>query len=71
MISINQLAFLIAKLAGKNISICNVPGPMGVMGRNSHNKLIQETIGWVPEDRLEHGLIETYTWIESQIDEQS
>ena len=46
MISINQLALLIAKLAGKNISIRNVDGPRGVMGRNSHNKLIQQTIGW-------------------------
>jgi len=71
MISINQLAFLIAKLAGKNVSIRNVDGPMGVMGRNSHNKLIKETIGWAPGDLLEQGLIETYAWIESQIDEQS
>jgi nucleoside-diphosphate-sugar epimerase len=66
MISINQLAFLIAKLAGKNISIRNVDGPMGVMGRNSHNKLIKETIGWAPDELLEQGLIETYAWIESQ-----
>ncbi len=71
MISINQLAFLIAKLAGKNVSIRNVDGPMGVMGRNSHNKLIKETIGWAPGDLLEQGIIETYAWIESQIDEQS
>lgn len=71
MISINQLAFLIAKLAGKNISIRNVDGPMGVMGRNSHNKLIKESIGWAPGDLLEQGLIETYAWIESQINEQS
>ncbi len=71
MISINQLAFLIAKLAGKNVSIRNVDGPVGVMGRNSHNKLIKETIGWAPDEDLEYGLVETYAWIESKINEQS
>jgi nucleoside-diphosphate-sugar epimerase len=63
MISINDLALLIAKLAYKNVSIKNVDGPMGVMGRNSHNKLIRETIGWAPGEDLEAGLIKTYNWI--------
>ena len=66
MISINNLALLIAKLANKNVSIKNVDGPMGVMGRNSHNKLIRETIGWAPDEDLEDGLNKTYTWIEGQ-----
>ena len=67
MISINNLAFLIAKLAGKRVSIRNVPGPMGVMGRNSHNKLIRETINWAPAENLEYGLVQTYNWIQTQI----
>jgi GDP-D-mannose 3',5'-epimerase len=67
MISINDLALLIAKLADKQISINNISGPMGVMGRNSHNKLIKETIGWVPEDNLEYGLTQTYNWINQQL----
>ena len=71
MISINNLAFLIAKLNNKSVSIKNVEGPMGVRGRNSHNKLIKETIGWAPGEDLESGLIKTYAWIESQINEQS
>lgn len=66
MISINNLAFLIAKLNNKSVSIKNVDGPMGVRGRNSHNKLIKETIGWAPGEDLEAGLIKTYAWIESQ-----
>ena len=66
MISINNLAFLIAKLNNKSVSIKNIDGPMGVRGRNSHNKLIKETIGWAPGEDLEAGLIKTYTWIESQ-----
>lgn len=67
MISINDLAKLIAKIAGKEIEIVNVPGPMGVMGRNSHNKLIKETIGWGPADNLEYGLEKTYAWIKEQV----
>lgn len=68
MISINNLVFLIAKLNNKNVTIRNIEGPMGVMGRNSHNKLIRETINWAPGEDLETGLIKTYTWIKQQID---
>lgn len=67
MISINDLVLLIAKLHNKNVSIRNIDGPMGVMGRNSHNKLIQETINWSPGEDLETGLINTYKWILQQI----
>lgn len=66
MISINDLVVLIAKLAGKNITIKNIPGPQGVMGRNSHNDLIRGVIGWAPRDTLEYGLEKTYAWIKSQ-----
>ena len=67
MISINNLALLIAQIAGKTIVINNIPGPMGVMGRNSHNKLIRETIGWAPADNLEYGIEKTYNWINEQL----
>jgi len=70
MISINELAMLIAKIAGKKIVINNVPGPLGVMGRNSHNKLIRETIGWAPGDNLEYGIEKTYAWIKEQIERE-
>jgi nucleoside-diphosphate-sugar epimerase len=67
MITINDLLFLIAKIAGKTLSIKNIPGPVGVMGRNSDNTLIKELIGWAPQDNLEQGLSNTYNWINSQI----
>ena len=67
MISINDLAQLVAQIAGKKITIKNIPGPMGVMGRNSHNKLIKETIGWAPGNNLEYGLEKTYVWISEQL----
>ena len=71
MISINDLALLIAFIAGKTIQIRNVPGPLGVMGRTSHNRLIKETIGWAPKDNLEHGLTETYAWISAMVNQSS
>lgn len=67
MISINDLALLIAQRAGKIIAINNVPGPMGVMGRTSHNQLIHKTIGWRPDEDLESGIDKTYSWISEQI----
>jgi GDP-D-mannose 3',5'-epimerase len=67
MISINNLALLIADIAGKCVKINNVPGPLGVMGRTSHNRLIKQKIGWEPEDNLEQGLAETYKWISSMV----
>lgn len=68
MISINDLAYLIADLnTNKKITIKNISGPVGVNGRNSHNKLIKETIGWAPKENLEYGLKQTYKWILEQI----
>ena len=46
MISINGLANMIMQVAGKKLKIKNVPGPLGVRGRNSDNHLIQDKLGW-------------------------
>jgi GDP-D-mannose 3',5'-epimerase len=54
MISINQLVELIANIADKNIIVKNIDGPRGVMGRNSHNKLIRELLDWAPDEDLEY-----------------
>lgn len=67
MISINDLVFLIAEIAGKKITIKNIPGPMGVMGRNSDNRLILEKFNWSPDEDLESGIAKTYEWIREQI----
>lgn len=68
MVSINELARLIATIANKQISIKNIPGPVGVAGRCSDNALIRQVTGWEPLDQLETGLRETYFWICSQLD---
>ncbi|CAB4243924.1 NAD-dependent dehydratase [Methylacidimicrobium sp. AP8] len=67
MIRINDLARLIARVAGKSISIRNIPGPLGVRGRNSDNRLIREKLGWAPSEPLEKGIARTYAWISEQV----
>ena len=67
IISINELIQLIASVAKKQINIINIPGPTGVRGRNSHNKLIKEVISWAPPDNLAHGLYKLYHWIEQEL----
>ena len=66
MVSINQLAGIIADIAGKTIHLNHIPGPQGVRGRNSDNQLIQEKLGWAPSQSLRAGLEKTYGWIEQQ-----
>jgi len=68
-VTINQLVEMIAKIAEKTIYINNVNGPVGVMGRTSDNNLIQEKIGWAPDENLEAGLEATYKWICWQIEQ--
>ncbi|MDE3235531.1 MAG: NAD-dependent epimerase/dehydratase family protein [Bacteroidota bacterium] len=67
MISINGLAQLVAEVAGKKIHIKNIPGPMGVRGRNSDNALIKEKLGWAPSKPLREGIEKTYYWINEQV----
>lgn len=71
MISINDLAYLIAKIAGKDITVVNVRGPEGVRGRNSDNNLIKQKLSWAPSARLEEGLRATYPWVEQQVSNYS
>jgi len=70
MVTINDLAKMAIDISGKNIIIKNVPGFTGVRGRNSDNKLIQEKLGWAPNYPLMSGLIETFNWINKQVNKQ-
>jgi len=70
MVTINQLADIIADVAGIEIQRKHVEGPQGVRGRNSDNTKLKEVLGWVPEISLEDGLAKTYLWIEDQVREQ-
>lgn len=67
MLSINDLVKMVAEIAGKTIHIKHIPGPLGVRGRNSNNKLIAEKLGWAPSRPLQEGLEKTYEWINSKV----
>lgn len=71
MVSINQLAEIIAEIAGIRIEKKHVEGPQGVRGRNSDNDKLREVLGWEPQISLEEGLKATYQWIEKQVYRQS
>ncbi|HEX4231937.1 MAG TPA: NAD-dependent epimerase/dehydratase family protein [Bryobacteraceae bacterium] len=68
MVTINQLAEIIMDIAGKDLTIRHIPGPLGVRGRNSDNRLIQEKLDWRPSRPLREGLEKTYAWISKQVE---
>ena len=68
MISINDFARMIIDISGKNIDIKNIPGPEGVRGRNSDNRLILEKVGWAPSQPLRTGMESTFAWIKEQFE---
>lgn len=67
MVTINQLAEYAIEISGKNISLHHIPGPLGVRGRNSDNRLIEQELQWRPQLPLKDGLEKTYRWISEQI----
>jgi GDP-D-mannose 3', 5'-epimerase len=67
MVTINQLAEMVMDIAGKKLSIKHIPGPLGVRGRNSDNKLIREKLDWAPNKSLKEGLTRTFQWINKNV----
>jgi GDP-D-mannose 3', 5'-epimerase len=67
MVTINELADLVANAAGIKIRRKHIDGPQGVRGRNSDNTRLREVLKWEPEISLEEGLARTYRWIEQQV----
>ncbi len=69
IISINYLAYMVADIAGKKITIKHIDGPLGVRGRNSDNTLIEKTLGWKPSRPLREGMEKLYAWVNSQVNQ--
>ena len=78
MVTINELAQMAINISGNKISIKNIDGqefidkygfkcPLGVKGRNSHNKLFKEKVGWESKATLREGMEKTYAWINSKV----
>ena len=67
MVSINNLAKLVAQVANKEIRIKHIQGPLGVRGRNSNNELVRLKLGWDYSMSLREGLERTFAWINDQV----
>lgn len=67
MVTINQLAIYVMKVAQKIVSLKHVSGPLGVRGRTSDNRMIEQMLGWKPQATLVEGLVPTYRWIAEQV----
>lgn len=67
MVTINGLAQMVIDISGKDVGIDNIPGPLGVRGRNSDNRLIKQKLGWAPSQTLREGMEKTYAWIDGEV----
>jgi nucleoside-diphosphate-sugar epimerase len=68
MVSVNELADIVAEIAGKQIAKRHdCSKPQGVHGRNSDNSLLRRTLGWEPEISLRRGLNVSYKWIAGEL----
>lgn len=70
MVTINELADMVADIAGISIVKKHVPGAQGVRGRNSDNTRLRAVLNWEPQISLEEGLRHTYEWVEAQAREK-
>ena len=70
LVTINELADIVAGAAGTEIEKRHVAGPQGVRGRNSDNAKLNDVLSWQPAVDLEQGLAATYAWIEDQVRER-
>ncbi len=67
MVSINELVAMVVEIAKKELTVKHGPGPTGVRGRNSDNRLLREKLGWAPTQPLRTGLQGTYEWVAEQV----
>jgi nucleoside-diphosphate-sugar epimerase len=65
-VSVDELAMTAAQVAGKQVQLKHVPGPVGVRSRNFSNERIY-SIGWTAKHDLKGGLAQTYPWVEEQV----
>jgi GDP-D-mannose 3', 5'-epimerase len=64
-VTVDELARIIAQVAGKRIQIKHIDGPVGVLARNFSNDKIYST-GWTSKFSVKAGIALTYPWVEQQ-----
>jgi nucleoside-diphosphate-sugar epimerase len=70
MVTINELVRIVGDISKKTFEVRHISGPLGVRGRNSHNDLFKEKLGWAPSEPLRAGLEKVYQWIEKNVELQ-
>jgi GDP-D-mannose 3',5'-epimerase len=66
-VTVNELVDTVAQVAGKEIHLKHVEGPVGVQSRNFSNQRIY-SIGWQAKFNLIEGISRTYPWIQAQVE---
>lgn len=67
LVTINGLVDIVEDIAGISLTRSfKLDAPQGVNGRNSDNRLIQQSLGWEPDTRLRDGMRTTYEWVEAE-----
>jgi nucleoside-diphosphate-sugar epimerase len=66
LVSVDDLVRTVASVAGVDVEIRYVPGPVGVAARYHRIDRI-ESLGWAPQYTLRQGLEETYPWVLEQV----
>jgi GDP-D-mannose 3', 5'-epimerase len=64
--TVKELAETVMDVAGKQVGLRSVPGPVGVQSRNFTNDRI-ESIGWACRLSLRDGIARTYPWVAEQV----
>jgi GDP-D-mannose 3', 5'-epimerase len=66
-VTVKELVETVAEIAGKQVLIKTVPGPVGVQSRNFSNERIY-SIGWQSKFDLKEGIRRTYPWVKAQVE---
>lgn len=70
-VTINQLVDIVQRIPGKRLNKKHIPGPTGVVARNSENTFVFQQTGWRPRTPLADGLAKTFWWVSEQISKKS
>ena len=65
-VTVDELVATVSEVAGKEIHVKHVEGPVGVQSRNFSNERIY-SLGWEAKVFLKEGISLTYPWIEAQV----
>ncbi len=65
-VTVKELVDAVAGVAGKEIRVKSIPGPVGVQSRNFSNERIY-SIGWKSKFDLKAGIERTYPWVAEQV----